>query len=270
MKYYIKNMLFSSSFLFFILYFLSIFYNYYFDIQNISNQLQNNSIKDLATNSIEGLKKISIQLTNDEKLILKSAKNSIEKYFNKYLKNADNNIIKEKENNRFTDNTEMIEIKKILKIYDFSLPNNENFDCIKTSKILVKTTVCIHDITKDIFVSRALKLQGVWEIDSVKLLMKMLNSSSKINFLDIGANLGQYALFAAMLGRKCVAVEPFYDNIRRIHKSAQIENISDKIILVTNGISDIRGEINKLTKDETNVGGQKLIKIKNYNSSNLE
>ena len=118
--------------------------------------------------------------------------------------------------------------------------------------------------------SNELKEYGIWELNILTLFMKMLDSTSNLQVFDIGANLGQYCLFAAKFGRKCVAVEPFYDNVIRLHKSAQIEIISNNIILVTNGISDRKGELHHLSKNDENVGGQGLIKIDNIQLSNLE
>jgi FkbM family methyltransferase len=64
-------------------------------------------------------------------------------------------------------------------------------------------------------------------------------------------------LFAAKLGKDVVAVEPFHDNILRIHKAAKTENITDKITLIKNGISNKRN-IMELIADSKNVGGQYL------------
>jgi FkbM family methyltransferase len=92
----------------------------------------------------------------------------------------------------------------------------------------------------------------------VNLFMKFLALNKNLHVFDIGANLGQYCLYAAKFGRKCIAVEPFYDNYIRLHRAAQIEKISDRIVLVTNGVSDRRGEIKRLEKSENNTGGQQI------------
>jgi FkbM family methyltransferase len=52
--------------------------------------------------------------------------------------------------------------------------------------------------------------------------------------LDIGADLGQYSIFAAKLGKQVVSIEPYEQNILRIHKASAKENLSDKIILIKN------------------------------------
>jgi FkbM family methyltransferase len=76
--------------------------------------------------------------------------------------------------------------------------------------------------------------------------------------LDVGSNLGQYALYAAKIGRDVIAVEPFHDNILRIHKAAKTENIANKITLIKNGISNKRNMIMELVADSKNIGGQYL------------
>ncbi len=74
-------------------------------------------------------------------------------------------------------------------------------------------------------------------------------------------------MFAAKYGRKCISVEPFYDSYIRFHKSILLENLKDKIILLTNGISNKRGEYKKLSRVSFNVGGQSLLGNSNDYSS---
>lgn len=157
------------------------------------------------------------------------------------------------------NNLQLDDIKEHMRIYDLKAKNDKNFNCVKSANIIVQTTICIHDIGRDIYVSGAIQSNGVWEWDLVDLFMRMVNSRSDINVFDIGAQLGQYTLFAAKLGRKCIAVEPFYDSYIRLHKSVQLENLQDNVILLTNGLSDKRGEMKKLLDVPSNVGGQTLL-----------
>jgi FkbM family methyltransferase len=108
-------------------------------------------------------------------------------------------------------------------------------------------------------VSQALKSKGVWERPLVEFVIKVLQSNPAFHLLDIGAQLGQYTMYAAKLGRTSVAVEPFYDNYIRLHASALQNNLTSSIILVNNGISDRRGEVKQLRMDKTNIGGQEII-----------
>lgn len=156
-----------------------------------------------------------------------------------------------------------------LKIYDLKQNNTETFDCVKSALIVVRTTICLHILDKDIFISKAIKTQGAWEYPLVKTFMRTLEVNKNLQVFDIGANIGQFSLFAAKLGRKVIAVEPFYDNYIRFHKSAILENTTDNIILVTNGVSDVDGQVKKLFSNSINVGGQGIQPV-NFSSTDSE
>lgn len=153
---------------------------------------------------------------------------------------------------------ELLDIKEHLRVYNMKSPNDKNFDCVKSREIQVQTTICVHDIGRDIYVSGSIKGSGVWEAGLVSLFMRMLASNPDLNVFDIGAQLGQFTLYAAKFGRMVMAVEPFYDSYTRLHKSALLENTQDKITLITNGLSDKRGEYKRLQIVSSNVGGQSL------------
>lgn len=94
--------------------------------------------------------------------------------------------------------------------------------------------------------------------------MDYANGHSDWLVIDVGAQIGEFSLFAAKLGRDVVAVEPFYENIIRFHKAVVAENLQSRIRLITNAISDERGRIESLQKMEDNIGGQYLIR-ENHN-----
>jgi FkbM family methyltransferase len=77
--------------------------------------------------------------------------------------------------------------------------------------------------------------------------------------IDIGAQIGQYTLFGAKLGNHVISVEPFYENVLRIHKAAKLNNLETKILLIQNAISNRRNEIKLLQKVDSNIGGQSLL-----------
>ena len=60
------------------------------------------------------------------------------------------------------------------------------------------------------------------------------------------------------MGHKVVSVEPFYENVIRIHKAAYLAHSYNNIVLIKNAISNKRNEIKLLQKNPTNVGGQSL------------
>ena len=66
-------------------------------------------------------------------------------------------------------------------------------------------------------------------------------------------------MYAAKMGRKVVTVEPFYDNILRIHKASTKADVQDKITLVQNALSNKRNEIKRLSYSSDNIGRQSLL-----------
>ena len=56
--------------------------------------------------------------------------------------------------------------------------------------------------------------------------------------LDVGANLGQYSLYAALLGHQVIAVEAYKPTLDKLHHSILRNNLTYKITLVHNAISD--------------------------------
>ena len=156
-----------------------------------------------------------------------------------------------------------------LSLYDLAEPNIHAFECIKTAKIFVETTICLHNSDEDAYVSQTIKTKGVWEPKILEFFMNVLINAPDLQVFDIGAHVGQYTLFAAKLNRTVISVEPFYDNYKRLHRAAILENTTANIILVTNGISDKRGEIRSLSRSETNIGGQKVTDKILYSESDM-
>ena len=94
-----------------------------------------------------------------------------------------------------------------------------------------------------------------------------LNENPQVLVFDMGAQVGQYSLFAAKMGHNVLIVEPFEDNILRIHKAVYLEYLQDRIVLVKNALSNKRNEIKLLQKDPNNVGGQSLLNKYNINKT---
>ena len=69
------------------------------------------------------------------------------------------------------------------------------------------------------------------------------------------------------MGHNVISIEPFYENILRIHKASFLENTKDKITLINNALSNKRNEIKMLQPNLKNVGGQGLLEHKNKSFS---
>lgn len=167
--------------------------------------------------------------------------------------------------------SELHDIKEHIRVYDLRNQSQIEAECLKTKIVReVQTTICIHDVQRDRVVSKMIKNGNLWEEQQINLFLRMMEASNDIHLLDFGAQIGEFTLFAAKYGRKVVAVEPFYENYVRLHKAALFENTQDRIKLITNGISDKRGEIKRLSFHPNTTGGQSIFLSQNNNSSQIE
>ena len=136
---------------------------------------------------------------------------------------------------------------------------NENISCVKTKFLLnvVRTTICIHSTNE--LISRSIAQNKIWEEDELSRLFRVLIRDPGLSFIDVGANLGVYALFAATLNRFVIAIECFKPNVLRIAKAAQLEKIQHKLLLIENAIFSESGKYVQLESLPDNIGGQALI-----------
>jgi FkbM family methyltransferase len=152
-----------------------------------------------------------------------------------------------------------------LNIFDLSGPLApaaiySQIECNQSATILISTLLCIHSKEYDsIGVSGTIRNHGFWEGHVLIPFMNYLYENPDWLFIDAGANIGQYTLFAARLGTNVVAIEPYHPNIQRIHKAAFTEKTFKKIILIKNALSNKRNEIRQLHRDHINIGAQGLL-----------
>ena len=162
-------------------------------------------------------------------------------------------------------NEEQINKHHKLNIFDLSGPLTPaeiytQIECNQSATILISTLLCIHSKEYDsIGVSGTIRNYGFWEGHVLIPFMNYLYENPDWLFIDAGANIGQYTLFAAKLGTNVVAIEPFHPNIQRIHKAAYREKTFKKIILIKNALSNKRNEIKQLHRDHINIGAQGLL-----------
>jgi FkbM family methyltransferase len=90
-----------------------------------------------------------------------------------------------------------------------------------------------------------------------------LNENPDVLVFDMGAQIGQYSMFAAKMGHTVITIEPFEDNIQRIHKAVYLEQLQDSVVLVKNALSSKRNQILLLSKDSINIGRQTLMNKQN-------
>jgi len=101
-------------------------------------------------------------------------------------------------------------------------------DCVDLSTT-PSVVVCPYPDTDDRHLSQPLRTHGVWEPHIVRLFQAALLADKQFGVYDIGANVGQYALLAAAMGRRVVAVEMHRPNIYRIHKAIKLGRLENKV-----------------------------------------
>ncbi|XP_063419087.1 uncharacterized protein LOC134701911 [Mytilus trossulus] len=130
------------------------------------------------------------------------------------------------------------------------------------------TPIYIHSPLDDKWISKDLMNSGHWEGELVNLVSRLLKTDNDLQFVDLGANIGVFALSIAKLGRKVIAVEPLSINLQRLCKSVESgvssdgKPFSEKVTIIHNALSDIREKV-ELGKDFQNVGGTYVLKDSN-------
>ncbi len=122
-------------------------------------------------------------------------------------------------------------------VYNIRRPARGNFDCLPLV-ITPSPLICIHNPDDDIFISATIKDGEVWESNIVNLFQAALKQDKSLAVIDIGANIGQYSLIAAKMGRTVIAVEPYLKHVEMIHKALDLNGFRQNFTLVYNAVSD--------------------------------
>ena len=124
-------------------------------------------------------------------------------------------------------------------IYDVSTPTRDYGRCVRLATT-PSPVVCVHEPTVDRYVSAAILAGGVWEANAVRCFQYLLNLDRTLAVVDIGANIGQYTLLAAAMGRRVVAVEARLVHVQMMQRSVVYGRLSTHVTLVHNAVSDRR------------------------------
>jgi len=134
---------------------------------------------------------------------------------------------------------------------------NETFDCVTKRLDGLTFPVCVYSADIDIYVSGMLVRDDYFEGDEVSRFLRLLKFDWRLQFVDIGANIGIFSLPAARL-TQVLAVEPNWSSMVRLAKAVDLGSVSSNTTLVHNAVSDVRTEIN-MGVDTTNQGHAFLI-----------
>ncbi|CAF3945845.1 unnamed protein product [Rotaria sp. Silwood1] len=98
----------------------------------------------------------------------------------------------------------------------------------------------------------------MWEEQQLSLLFRVLLRDPHLSFIDVGANIGVYTMFAAALRRFTIAIECFKPNIIRIVKAIQLENVQKHVVLIENAVFSKSGQYVQLESIPDNIGSQAI------------
>lgn len=166
------------------------------------------------------------------------------------------NTLKEGSMIEFTYN-----ISSNVHIVDLNKPIDADFECVQTKKLVdyVSTIVCLHEKNTDMVISDAFrKDNSIWEEGHITQILQFLIRNPRLDFVDVGANIGSYTMYVAALGRSVVAIECFAPNVARIVKAIQLSGVSNQVVIVQNALFTRSGELLRLSNDSYNIGGQIL------------
>lgn len=87
--------------------------------------------------------------------------------------------------------------------------------------------------------------------------------------IDVGANIGQYALYFAFQGKKVYAFEPMPSMIERLKKHIVINNMGDKVMLVTKALTSTNGILKFSLPKAENSGTASTVLGRSQNTDEL-
>lgn len=148
------------------------------------------------------------------------------------------------------------EQKPSLELYSLKHPIRKKYHCVHLH-ITPPTPVCLYPDEQDVYISKYIQQDGIWEPHLIQQFQDILHSNPGIGVIDIGANIGVYTLVGAMMGHRVIAVEPLEENIKHLHQGALLGNVTANITVLHNAISD-RRDMMELSMHRDNQGSATL------------
>ena len=87
---------------------------------------------------------------------------------------------------------------KVCNIHDTQEPTQDRHECVRT-KWSPTFYICIHPINKDIYVSKSIKVVGIWEKHVLRVFQGLLQKDKEYGVIDIGANLGKIWTYSVLV-----------------------------------------------------------------------
>ena len=119
-----------------------------------------------------------------------------------------------------------------------ALKSTVDFPCPRVLHGVTTIVICSYDAKDDMFISDLALRGGLWEAQSVTVILNLLLTDPRRQLIDIGANLGTYTLYVAHFGIKVLAVEASWETMRRLARSVYVGGVTSQVTLLYNAVSN--------------------------------
>ena len=144
--------------------------------------------------------------------------------------------MQQKEDNFTTTKTLMV--KNGRRLQNFKESTNESLNTEYCVQVILEPSfkTCTYSLHEDKYASKSILESGFYQIEVTRMIKNVLHNQSV--FVDLGADLGYFSLWAASLGYKSVAFDPLTSNAGRIKQAAKMSQLqgdseTSRVILMT-------------------------------------
>ncbi|KAL3884725.1 hypothetical protein ACJMK2_025002 [Sinanodonta woodiana] len=136
---------------------------------------------------------------------------------------------------------------------------SEKDECVQTATN-PRFNICLYGLNEDLFVSKAIRTEGLWANDLTLKLRAALTLYPNATFVDIGANIGYFTLYACTLSKSVVAIEAARRSAKMVYKGLALNNCKGNVILLNNALSNARTVVQMAENTGINMGGLAIAK----------
>lgn len=112
------------------------------------------------------------------------------------------------------------------------------------------TPMFVYSDNEDMYVSRDIIYSGGHKVRKVKRIIELMSKFPDAVFLDIGANVGSFSIPIAASGYRVIAIESLKPTVMRLCASMKKADLTDKLTIVYNAVTDIRENVSHLWRDK--------------------
>ncbi|KAL3859846.1 hypothetical protein ACJMK2_010036 [Sinanodonta woodiana] len=120
--------------------------------------------------------------------------------------------------------------------------------------------MCLYGLNEDLFVSVLIRTELLWLNDLTLNIRATLTLYPNATFVDIGANIGYFTLYACTLSKSVVAIEASRRSAKMVYKGLALNNCKGNVILLNNALSNARTVVQMSENTGINMGGLAITK----------